>query len=802
MMRYLAPMLLMGCDLFAPELPPVTTDLLVLEAENVERAAIDAALPTDLTELPGGRVAVLDPSNQRILVLDDSLRVDTTYPGPSWGLPLRGSLADSGDAWWSLAPDEFLIHRLNAEGKPTLSLRTVHEGRRYAPVGLVDQGDEVVVATREGALLWLDAAKGDVHRIVRDDADGFPMGGHADIAEAPGGDLWVVDTLSARVHRFSPQGEPRTWFGHYGYWLSYLAKPKAIALGPQNTVLIADSAQGTVQVFDEDGTGLGGVAQGGELLRLDHPLALASDDEGQVWVLDTTTSTVVRFQLTDAQIDAARERAQVRHLRQGITPAGSPAKRPDALCFQCHDGVVNDDRFVWRSDLYHHPVGVTPETAPPEGLPLDSDGQLACTTCHSPHGTLTLGELKEGNVEERIRHHAPAGEQFTRLLRSDASLCLACHEGTAHQGALAQLDFGDQGHLVGEALSKALAQREGAEADPTQGACLTCHAVHGAPSESLMRSPDDGTLCLSCHPDKADPEQNHRRDDEVFAAAAAADIPFGGPSGDCALCHDVEGGTRPGLLADAGERCATCHTDVHLRGDHASIGEGVPCLSCHDVHGNDAAHLLHLDGTPTTADPNACSTCHKPRKGFHPETQGHGIGSVGLTCADCHDAHRPVPTPTCGTCHEEQHTLAAAGGHGGQTCTDCHSPHHDVKRPAPEGAQAASVPCLGCHGPKGTVASARLAFYEHPEAVFTPNGERWKPLAGLRLYDDQGRVQPEGELGDLSCGSCHQTHGPDAKKADHLRISGVSTSCAACHGANGLPYYRWFHSPERREGLQ
>ena len=111
--------------------------------------------------------------------------------------------------------------------------------------------------------------------------------------------------------------------------------------------------------------------------------------------------------------------------------------------------------------------------------------------------------------------------------------------------------------------------------------------------------------------------------------------------------------------------------------------------------------------------------------------------------------------------------------------------------------------CLACHssGSAQPEAVPRVEDYEHPEPVFLPGGGRWKPLAALPLFGPDGQQLAPGDNGQLACGSCHRTHGPDPEHpVSALRRPGWERSCSACHGDQALSLYLYFHDPERRSG--
>jgi predicted CXXCH cytochrome family protein len=111
-------------------------------------------------------------------------------------------------------------------------------------------------------------------------------------------------------------------------------------------------------------------------------------------------------------------------------PAPGPdVHRPDAACQGCHTAdaaALGRDPAAARSALVpdidarcmschggegpSHKTGVMPRGAVPANLPLSSNGQIMCATCHFVHG--------EG---ERSR-------DYQRIDNRRGQLCLTCHK--------------------------------------------------------------------------------------------------------------------------------------------------------------------------------------------------------------------------------------------------------------------------------------------------------------------------------------------------------------------------------------
>lgn len=783
---------------------------------------VDALLPTDLVATADGGFLVLDGARGRGLLFDPQRGPPTVLGDAArWGHPVRAAWA-TDDGVWIADPAGRLV-KFDEDGAVAAQVEVGGadggDATPAGPVALLDLGSDLLVADRRGRVSWVDPATGAVRHRADRGVDGAPFGTVTDLARGPDGDVYAADAVAGRVHRLSATGEVEASFGSYGLWVGALKQPKAV-LGIGRGALVVDSALGALQLFDAEGRPRAVVSVDGAPLHLEHPIAVDRAATGEVLVLDAASATVWALSVGEAAVAAALVGEPPRWLREPLADPGADPAEAGGNCLQCHDGLVNDSRHVWDPSLDHHPVAVKPDRAIPAFYPLDDQGRLTCTTCHSPHGTASRADVEAVATEadrDALLPHARTVEPFLRVSRRDSALCLGCHGDAPHEGALTDLGLGGGGHPVGPALATAMARRPGgAGFDPAREQCLTCHAVHGAAGDHLTRGEADGRLCVGCHEGQADAARTHPMGLTGGGVHPAPKVGAGLPLDDghptCATCHDIVGGRGEALLRSpaGGEAlCATCHA-VDLGGGHATRGA---CLTCHDPHGAPVERaLVHASGTPTAADPLGCLGCHGPGAAgaARPGALGHPVdgavhgGGEALTCASCHlDVHDPAVTARdggCADCHAAQATPGPA--HGGATCLSCHPAHRasPLARAVP-GAHPASAPCLTCHAPGTPGEGEKLAAWTHPDLFFRPDGVRWTPLAGLPLYGDDGAPVPAGQNGALACGSCHVTHRADLPEVkDHLRRPGWEDACASCHGDDALVLYRYFHRPDRRPG--
>jgi predicted CXXCH cytochrome family protein len=301
------------------------------------------------------------------------------------------------------------------------------------------------------------------------------------------------------------------------------------------------------------------------------------------------------------------------------TPLKQHAHQPFAKgdCSACHQAHQSQNAFLLRggggsehcftchADMQHKLA-----SSPDVHKPATKD----CVTCHSPHATDFVHQLKKSPTET----------------------CLGCHEKTRLAMQTASVKHG--------ALTDAKS-------------CGNCHDAHASQEPRLLLQRTD-KLCLTCH-DKTQRATDGHTVPNVKPVLTQSKF-LHGPiqSGNCSACHNPHGSSMPLLLEKSSPKtfytsfdlkkydlCFTCHEkqlvltkntttltnfrdgDVNLHFAHVNRDpKGRTCKTCHAVHGSDLPKHLATDvpfegsdwSMPIAYEPSAtggsCTPgCHKLR---------------------------------------------------------------------------------------------------------------------------------------------------------------------------------------------
>lgn len=467
-----------------------------------------------------------------------------------------------------VAGDDGACRRIDAEGR-VRGMYRLSDGGRIGGVAVA------------GGRVWITNPR--AHRVeVLDLGSGEPVLTVGSRGEGPGefglplgicanrDEVFVADMLNARVQVFGHDGAWRRQIGGAGDRPGRFGRPRAVAVGPDDTVFVVDAAQQCVHAFTREGraiTTFGGGEDGGDALALPAGVAVSAlpivamyeppiDPSPDYFVLVSEQISrpgvrVFAWRAAPHRLVLARF---VRPESRVPTPVPSPHWSTDAcaachvvdgarvlpiaphlvddLCLSCHDGR--------KASRESHPVGrpaITVATRLPEGWPT-VEGRVGCITCHD------IRRHCHGATERPLENAAMVrGHDLHEPTRS----CTECHvaetwRANPHSGIAAG---------ASETAS-----------------CAFCHAPPQSPKAEPVfdRRLRGGVtaLCLNCHVMHADPAPRGHLDASIPATMSLHDpsrFPLDGDRVSCATCHDPHEAAdgSHGLRAGHIELCLACH---------------------------------------------------------------------------------------------------------------------------------------------------------------------------------------------------------------------------------------------------
>jgi len=202
-------------------------------------------------------------------------------------------------------------------GKQTISANQTFTSNMYAPLGL--NAPRGIAIGKDSDIYVADSRN---HRILRIAADGSVLnewGSFADLAQGdapigtfnepwgvavgPDGSVYVTDTWNHRVQKFAKDGTPVKTWGQFGQPSPefpdsnyFLWGPRGIAVDSQGRVLVADTGNKRIVVYDQEGNYLTEFGSGGfDPGQFDEPVDVAVGSDGVAYVTDTWNQRIQSF---------------------------------------------------------------------------------------------------------------------------------------------------------------------------------------------------------------------------------------------------------------------------------------------------------------------------------------------------------------------------------------------------------------------------------------------------------------------------------------------------------------------------
>ncbi|HKJ40039.1 MAG TPA: 6-bladed beta-propeller, partial [Anaerolineales bacterium] len=250
----------------------------------------------------------------------NSSRMTLTSWDPSDQMKLFVRKDVASKIWnYGVGPSESVITKDPYEdGTTFLAADQIFGSDRYPPLGLnapraITPGisaDFYVADSRNHRILHI-ASDGSLLHEWGTYADAFagdaPIGTFNEpwgVAVGPDGSVYITDTWNHRVQKFTEDGEPLKMWGQFGQPLpgdtqsaSSFWGPRGIAVDDNGHVLVTDTGNKRIVVFDEDGNYITEFGEAGfDPGQFDEPVGLAiAPNSGTVYVVDTWNQRVQGF---------------------------------------------------------------------------------------------------------------------------------------------------------------------------------------------------------------------------------------------------------------------------------------------------------------------------------------------------------------------------------------------------------------------------------------------------------------------------------------------------------------------------
>jgi cytochrome b subunit of formate dehydrogenase len=481
------------------------------------------------------------------------------------------------------------------------------------------------------------------------------------------------------------------------------------------------------------------------------------------------------------------------HGTHGVLPASNPRSPTSTmevprLCGQCHrEGTpVSLTHAIPQTNiLENYADSIHGEGLLRRGLTVTA----VCTSCHTSHFVLPHTDPRSSIAQANI-----------------AGTCTKCH---------AQIEAVHQQVIRGELWEKQ---------PHVIPACVDCHEPHKVRKVFYTQGMSDRD-CQRCH---ADPSLRIVRGNRTVSLYVNQQELLRSRHSRiaCVQCHT---GARPGrgrpceTIAPKVD-CSVCHEQQvaqYRESTHGQlVAKGSPdapeCSDCHGTHGTAGRNESN---SPTFARnvPGLCAKCHRAGQSAAKRYNGkeilavehymesiHGKGLIesGLTvtanCADCHTAHRELPSRdprssvnrknvarTCGNCHRGITELFDDSIHSPKVnrsgkplpvCSECHSAHSIARTDLTGFRLRMMDQCGKCH-----------------QAITESYFETY-----------HGKVSRLGYVKTAKCSDCHGAHDilPVDDTRSRLSRTNIVKTCGKCHTGShrrfaGYLTHATHHDPDK-----
>ncbi|MCP5109816.1 MAG: hypothetical protein GY953_03155, partial [bacterium] len=306
--------------------------------------------------------------------------------------------------------------------------------------------------------------------------------------------------------------------------------------------------------------------------------------------------------------------------------------------------------------------------------------------------------------------------------------------------------------------------------------------------EAAIRSRHGRVACVQCHTGAS---SRHERPCETAIEKV-----------DCSICHaevvtEYQESTHGQLFAKGSSdapACADCHGTHYVQGKNETssptFSRNVPGL-CAQCHRSGQKAAVRYEGKQAGAVEHYLESIH-----------GKGLVESGLTvtanCADCHTAHRELPS--------DDPRSSVHRDNVSDTCARCHYGIQEIFResihsPSFNGTGKQLPVCSECHSAHDIQRTDRADFRIH---IMDQCGRCHEEITKSYFDTFHGKVSRLGYLKTAKCYDCHGAHDilPITDQRSRLSRENIVGTCATCHPGShrqfaGYLTHATHHDPDR-----
>lgn len=260
-----------------------------------------------------GKVYVVDAASRGIVVYDMNKQTVTELGGGMYAgmfkSPIDADIDASGNIYISDSGKNNVFAFSRDEG-PLMTIGTSENMNWPVGIGIDRRLNRLYVANSHGHNVAVFDLAGGKHLFSfggRGSAEGrfsFPT----DVAVNSKGDVYVADSMNARIQVFDSEGKFKLMFGTRGDAMTSFKLIKSISINRDDYVFISDAMANRIMVFDKNGVSLltfgaaeRGGRRGGAIGGFAAPRGIYVDKKEQFYVVDAMMKEFEVFQVLNEE---------------------------------------------------------------------------------------------------------------------------------------------------------------------------------------------------------------------------------------------------------------------------------------------------------------------------------------------------------------------------------------------------------------------------------------------------------------------------------------------------------------------